>query len=128
MIVVDASAIIDLLRLAESSTSTEIALVSGEPLAAPDHMLVETARVLRRWQLGGALDPEIAREMVNRALELGIKSYSCEELIPRAWELRNQFTLDDALYIALAEALPGTLLTTDQKLASHASRFVEVQI
>ncbi|HNL61835.1 MAG TPA: type II toxin-antitoxin system VapC family toxin [Solirubrobacterales bacterium] len=126
MIVVDASVILDLLRLAEGSTSTEIALVSGEPLAAPDHMLVETTRVLRRWQLGGAFDAETASEMVIQALDLGIRSYSCGDLIPRAWELRNQFTLDDALYIALAEALPAKLLTSDQKLASQASRFVEI--
>lgn len=126
MIVVDASALIDLLFLAEGSTTTELAFASGEPLAAPDHMLVETTRVLRRWQVGGAVDEAIADEMVCDALALAITRYPCGDLIPRAWQLRHQFTVDDALYVALAEALPGTLLTSDRKLASHAARYVEI--
>lgn len=128
MIVVDASAVLDLLFLNKGAVSTEISLASGEPLAAPDHMLVETTRVLQRWQLGGQIDPVTACEMVDQTLALGISTYSCGDLIPRAWGLRDQFTLDDALYIALTEAVDGTLLTSDKKLASHAARFVEVSV
>ena len=63
-----------------------------EPLAAPDHMLVETTRVLRRWQLGGASDAETASEMLIRRSILASGSYSRGDLIPRGpWELRNQF-------------------------------------
>ena len=102
--------------------------MSGEPLAAPDHMLVETARVLRRRQLADIVDPETASELLADAIDLGIASHSCVDLIPRAWQLRDQLTLDDALYVALAEALEGELLTSDRKLASHAQRFVNVSV
>lgn len=91
-------------------------------------MLVETTRVLRRWQLGDLIDSTTANEMVDQALALGIKSHPCGDLIPRAWQLRNQFTLDDALYIALTEAVDGTLLTSDRRLASQAARFVDVSV
>ncbi|OJU96019.1 MAG: hypothetical protein BGO23_10345 [Solirubrobacterales bacterium 67-14] len=125
---VDASAVLDLLFRPRGSLSIELQLVSGEPLAAPDHMLVETARVVRRRQLAGTVEPGVAGEMVDEALALGIQSHPCADLIPRAWELRDQFFLDDALYVALAEGVDGTLLTSDRKLASHASRFVEVSV
>jgi len=128
VIVVDSNVVIDLLFRAKGSVFTETTLVSGEPLAAPDHMIVETARVLRRRQISGIVDPETASEMLDEAIGLGIASHSNTDLIPRAWSLRNQFTLDDALYVALAEAVDGTLLTGDRKLASHASRFVEVSV
>lgn len=128
MIVVDASATINLLFRYPGSVEIELALVSGEPLSAPDHMLVETTRVIRRQQLAGTMGSDVASEMVNDALSLGVTSHPCGDLIPRAWELRNQFSLDDALYVVLAEALDGRLLTSDRKLASHASRFVDVSV
>ena len=36
---------------------------------------------------------------------------------PRAWELRDNFTIYDASYVALAESIGCTLLTSDGKLA-----------
>ena len=38
-------------------------------------------------------------------------------LLPRCWELRDNLTIYDAAYVALAEAISTTLLTGDQKLA-----------
>jgi predicted nucleic acid-binding protein len=38
-------------------------------------------------------------------------------LLPCCWELRDNLTIYDAAYVALAEALGTTLLTGDQKLA-----------
>ena len=38
-------------------------------------------------------------------------------LLPRCWELRDNLTIYDAVYVALAEAMNTTLLTGDEKLA-----------
>jgi predicted nucleic acid-binding protein len=38
------------------------------------------------------------------------------QLLPRAWELRDNLTLYDAAYVALAEALESVLLTADRRL------------
>jgi predicted nucleic acid-binding protein len=43
----------------------------------------------------------------------------------RAWELRDSFTIYDASYVALAESIGCTLLTSDGKLA-RAVKTVEV--
>ena len=37
-------------------------------------------------------------------------------LMPRIWELRDNLTVYDAAYVALAEALSAPLLTADRKL------------
>jgi predicted nucleic acid-binding protein len=37
------------------------------------------------------------------------------------WQLRASITAYDAVYVALAEELDATLLTTDRKLAKQAS-------
>ncbi len=43
--------------------------------------------------------------------------YSYRELAGRIWELRNNITIYDAWYVALAEALDARLATLDVRLA-----------
>jgi len=40
-----------------------------------------------------------------------------QPLIGRCWELRNNLTVYDAAYVALAEAITADLLTGDRRLA-----------
>src|SRR5438309_2067736 len=49
-------------------------------------------------------------------------------LLPRVWELRNNLSAYDAVYLALAEALDASLLTHDQRLATATRRHSWVQI
>jgi len=49
-------------------------------------------------------------------------------LLPRVWDLRDNLTADDAVYVALAEALDASLLTRDRRLATVASRHVSVEL
>lgn len=44
--------------------------------------------------------------------------YGHRDLLARAWELRAAVRGWDAVYVALAEALDATLLTTDARLAA----------
>ena len=44
-------------------------------------------------------------------------------LLPRIWELRHNFTANDAAYIALAEVTDSILYTCDEKLCrGHRAR------
>lgn len=118
MIVLDASALLDLLL--GTDRAEEIFGLIGDPgngLCAPDHLMVETARVLRRHALAGYLGDEAAGARLGDALDLDIVVFPSADLIPRAWQLRNRCSLDDALYVALAESVEGPLVTTDQRLA-----------
>jgi predicted nucleic acid-binding protein len=51
--------------------------------------------------------------------------------VPRIWELRQNFSADDASYVALAEGLadePVPLLTADGRLARAISAHAEVPV
>jgi predicted nucleic acid-binding protein len=49
-------------------------------------------------------------------------------LLARAFELRDNATMYDALYLALAELLEATLVTRDQSLARIPGLDAEVQV
>jgi predicted nucleic acid-binding protein len=49
-------------------------------------------------------------------------------LLPRVWQLRNNLTAYDAVYVALAEALDAPLLTRDKRLANAARRHARVEL
>jgi predicted nucleic acid-binding protein len=64
-------------------------------------------------------------------LDLPIERYGHYALIPRIWELRENFSTYDAAYIALAEAIvePGApLLTADARLARAAGAHTAVRV
>lgn len=73
------------------------------------------------------ISDESADTQVLNALGLGVRTYPSRDLLPRAWTMRSSITIDDALYVALAESIDGSrLLTTDRKLAKAASGRVDV--
>ena len=39
-------------------------------------------------------------------------------MLPRIWALKENLTAYDAVYVALAEVLHATLLTTDRRMAA----------
>lgn len=128
MIVVDASAVLEVLLQTDRGRALEPRLFGGEPLHAPHLLDLEVVQVLRRHVLRGALDPERAEGALRDYHDLQIERYPHHLFLARVWELRDNATAYDAAYLALAEALNAPLLTTDRKLADvpgHAAR-VEV--
>jgi predicted nucleic acid-binding protein len=49
-------------------------------------------------------------------------------LLSRCWELRDNLTVYDAAYVALAEALDATLLTADARLARESAAHCEIEL
>lgn len=128
MIVLDASALLDAILTTDRSAAVLRHLEDpAVSLIAPDHMLVETTRTLRRHSLAGLIPSDRADREAANAIGLAVRTYPSLDLLPRAWQLRSSITIDDALYLALAEAMPGArLLTTDRKLAKAASGRIDV--
>ncbi len=129
MIVVDASAVIEVLFGTETGARIEDRLLSGgQSLHAPHLLDVEVAQVLRRYAAAGELTPERGLEALMDLADFPVYRYSHDVLVPRIWELRQDVTAYDAAYLALAETLAAPLVTCDARLASaprHAAR-VEV--
>lgn len=119
MIVLDASAVLELLlNTAPGEAVARRIAPAEESLHAPHLLSVEVAQVLRRYVAGRTATAEEAEAMLVDLGDLDISRYEHEPLLPRMWELRENLTVYDAAYIALAEVLDAPLLTLDRRLAS----------
>jgi predicted nucleic acid-binding protein len=132
MLVVDASAIGELLlgRPAGDAVAEQLG-EHGFDLHAPHLLDVEVLSALRRVVAAGDASPARATEAVTDLADLPIERYGHYELIPRIWELRENFSAYGATYIALAEAIAddgAALLTADARLARAADAYTAVRV
>jgi predicted nucleic acid-binding protein len=87
-----------------------------ERLFAPELLDLEVASVWRRAVRGGHMTEQRARQALADLAVLPLVRAPHASLMPRAWDLRDNLTIYDAAYVALAEALDAPLLTADRKL------------
>ena len=85
--------------------------------AAPHLMPAEAANILRRAALGGEISADTASLAHADLLELDVELFDYRLLAARAWQLRENVTVYDGWYVALAEALAVDLITLDRRLA-----------
>ncbi len=118
MLVTDASALVR--AIADDGAGGELARarLHGETLHAPELVDLEVMSVLRRLLATGRLDAHRAALALGALADLPLVRGSHLRLLPRVWELRNNVTPYDAVYVALAEALDADLLTADARLAA----------
>ncbi len=126
MIVIDASAAVDLLLGTERAAGIAQMLGSVTEAHAPELIDPEVIAVVRRWTLRGWLAVEAGGRAVDELGELAIVRHRHVALRRRAWELRDRCSAYDACYLALAEALGAELLTTDARLGRAAYGLVDV--
>jgi predicted nucleic acid-binding protein len=117
VIVVDASVVI--VALADDARDGDCARarLRGERLSAPELLDPEVASVLRRQVRRGEIDTRRAARALDDLAVLPLQRAPHRPLISRCWQLRENVTVYDAAYVALAEALGVTLLTGDRRLA-----------
>ena len=93
-------------------------LASGDALFAPapiDAEVVSALRGLSKTNSAlGAVVPGALRHLAG----FPIRRVALAPLLERMWELRDNVTLYDAAYVALAERLEARLVTSDRKLAA----------
>lgn len=132
MLIVDASAVGELLlgRPAGEAVAREIRRAEFD-LHAPHLIDVEVLSALRRLVAAGDSTPARAGEAVADFLDLPIERHRHDVLAPRVWELREDFTAYDAVYVALAEAITdrgAPLLTADGRLARAAAAHTDLHV
>ncbi len=118
MIVVDASAAVTMfLNLRPGAARVRERLGEVEEVHVPHLFDVEVLHALRRHSLRGDLPEEKGRLILKLLHEMKAIRYPHAPLATRIWDLRENLTAYDAVYVALAEALDAPLLTTDRRLA-----------
>ncbi len=118
MIVLDASALIELLlgtpagqRLADRLADASLTL------HVPHLADVEIVQALRRYARHGEISAAEAEQAIDTLRSLDLERHAHEPLIDRVWDLRDNVSAYDAVYLALTEALDAILLTSDKALA-----------
>ena len=132
MLVIDASAATELL-LARPAAEAVAGHVSerGLDLHAPHLIDVEVASAVRRLVASGDARPERGEEAIADLLDLPVARYPHNILLPRIWELRENFSAYAAAYVALAEALSDEgvpLLTADARLARAVRAHTAIEV
>lgn len=131
MTVLDASALVELLL--ETPTGRAVAARIADPaegLHVPHLADVEVTQALRRYVREREIDAEDAAIALDDLRALDLQRHAHEPLLDRVWELRDNLTAYDAVYVALADVLDGVLLTCDRRLSRApglSSRVVFVQ-
>jgi predicted nucleic acid-binding protein len=129
VIVVDASALLEVLLRTTRGEAIEARLLGGsESLHSPHLLDVEVAQVIRRFMIAGEIDAPRAQAALDDFLDFPILRHSHGFLLRRVWDLRANLTAYDAVYVALAETLEATFLTHDRRLATAARRYVTVEL
>jgi predicted nucleic acid-binding protein len=129
MIVVDASAVLDVLLRTPAAKAVEKWLFDPEQTLHAPHLLdVEVAQVIRRYAARGEIDNDRGRAALADLSDLPLYRYPHDFLLPRVWDLRNNLTAYDAVYVALAEALDAPLLTRDPHLAAAAGHRARIEL
>lgn len=117
MLVVDASALVDVLARTERGTRVE-GTMRGADMAAPELLDVEVLSALRRLVRADVVDPPAADRAASLLGRLPLMRVSHAFLSRRAWELRDRVRIADAFYVACAELVGEALLTTDARLGA----------
>jgi len=117
MLIVDASCLYEVVADSPQAGNVRRYLLSERDQAAPHLLDAEVLGIIRRDRMLGRLDATAALQAVEDLRDWPGERFGHRALLARAWDLRDRVRTWDALYVALAEVLDGTLLTLDARLA-----------
>lgn len=128
MIVVDASIVVT--GLADDGPDGDRVRVRlrDERLIAPHLIDVEVLSAWRRLVTAGGLDERRVGLAMEDLRSLRLDRVPHGPLMDRCWQLQQNLTVYDAVYVALAEAMEVSLLTADAKLAAAPGLRCEVEL
>ena len=92
------------------------AVVGENALAAPEVVLVEATNILGRLECRGEISRIEANGAMRDLLRRDIELLPFAPFADRVWELRHSVSVQDAWYVAVAEAFGLPLATLDGRL------------
>jgi len=127
VIVIESSAMVEAL-VGDPANSNLLALLADEELHAPALLDFEVASALRGHVLDGKLDPVRLEEAVEDFVAFRIERHPMTDLLGHMLDLRDNFTVYDAAYLVLAQALEVPVVSADAKLREASRLGIEVQV
>jgi predicted nucleic acid-binding protein len=127
VIVIESSAMVDAL-VGKPANPKLLALLSDEDLHAPALIDFEVASALRGHVRGGKLKPAQLTGAIEDFAALRIERHQMTNLLRHILRLRNNFTVYDAAYVVLAQALDVSIVTADTKLEEARRLGVDVRV
>lgn len=124
---VEASAIVDAI-VGHPVNPRLLAALADEELHAPTLLDFEVASALRGHVLGKKLDSTRIDEAVDDFASMQIERHQMTRLLGHILALRDNFTVYDAAYVVLAQALDAPLVTADAKLLEARREGVRVLV
>jgi predicted nucleic acid-binding protein len=100
----------------------------GEQLAAPALIDLEVVSVWRGLARGGHLDARRVGLALDDLRDVPLQRVEHTPFLARCWELRDNLTIYDAAYVALAEALEAPLLTGDRRLSRSTGPRCSIEV
>lgn len=104
------------------------ALAASGSLHAPHLVDVEVTAAVRGLVLGGRVEAGDGMGALTDLVGYPITRYDHGPLLERVFELRDQLTPYDAMYVALAELLETHVLTADRRMAGSVAELDVVQV
>jgi predicted nucleic acid-binding protein len=126
--VVDASVLVEFLTGGEHKEAAERAIGRERWVWAPALVDAEVGSALRRLVRAKKFGPRKATAVLDSLFQMRLQRVPHAALVGRAWQLRDNVTFYDALYVALAEAARAPLLTLDARLAKVPKLRTEVEL
>jgi len=129
MPVLDASVLVEYLASGEQAEVARKRIrAEGHLNWVPELAYAEVGHALRRGVKLGRLDAVFAREALWEVLRMPLHWVSHEQLVLYAWELRENVSFYDGIYVALAEMLDQPLVTFDARLARASGIQARVEL
>jgi predicted nucleic acid-binding protein len=117
VLIVDASSLYEVVADTARADEVRARLAVDADHAAPSVVDVEVVSAIRRHHLAGRLDSTAAAQAVQDLRDWPGERFAHRPLLERVWQLRQSVRTWDAFYVALAEAMQATLVTSDARLA-----------
>jgi predicted nucleic acid-binding protein len=127
--VFDASALVEYLTVGERAEAVRERIAATSTwLWAPQLIDAEVGHSLRGVVRAGEISARAARAALAELMDMRLLRIDHRLLLDRAWELRDNVSFYDGLYVALAEELGAPLVTLDARLASAPGLKAEVDV
>jgi len=125
-VVVDTSVVVDVLtnvpNIAAAVESRGVTV-----LHAPYAIDLEFLNVLRNLWLHSRITKQEGARVIYEFSQMISVRHHHEALLVRAWDLRNNVSASDALFVALAEHLDIPLITRDRRLARSSGHTARIE-